>query len=208
MYIPPSFRVEDRATLFDFVERHSFATLFSQSERQPVASHLPLLLDADAGPSGRLFGHMARANTHWQAAANQRVLTVFQGPHAYISPGWYAAQNVVPTWNYVAVHATGTLRLIEDRDRLYEILRQTVVKYESPRSAPWSMYSPEPAFLDKLITAIVGFEIEVETWEGKWKLSQNHPQERQDKVIAGLHESGRPDELAIAELMTLSADHS
>lgn len=201
MYIPPSFRVEDRATLFDFVERHSFATLFSQQGSQPVASHLPLLLDAAAGPSGKLLGHIARANSHWETAADHRVLTVFHGPHAYISPSWYAAQNVVPTWNYVAVHATGTLRLIEDRDRLYDILRQTVIKYESPRSVPWSVSDPEPAFLDKLLTAIVGFEIEVETWEGKWKLSQNHPQERQEKVIAGLRDTGRGDELAIAALM-------
>lgn len=204
MYIPPSFRVEDRATLFEFVERHSFATLFSQQADQPVASHLPLLLDADGGANGRLFGHMARANTHWQIAADQRVLTVFHGPHAYISPRWYAAQNVVPTWNYVAVHATGTLRLIEDRDRLLAILQQTVAKYESPRTTPWSMSSSEPEFLEKLLAAIVGFEIEVDTWEGKWKLSQNHPQERQDKVVAGLRETGRAEELAVATLMSSS----
>ncbi len=201
MYIPPSFAVTDRSKLCDFVDRHGFAILFSQSDHEPVASHLPLLLDRDSGPQGRLFGHMARANTHWQTAANQRVLTVFHGPHAYVSPSWYAAQNVVPTWNYVAVHATGTLRLIEDRDRLYDILRQTVIKYESPRPQPWSMSSPDPEFLDKLLAAIVGFEIEVETWEGKWKLSQNHPPERQAKVIDGLRETGRSDELAIAEWM-------
>ncbi len=202
MYIPLSFRVDDRAALFDFVNHHSFATLFSQHDNHPFASHLPLLLDTATGSSGRLLGHMARANPHWETAANQRVLTVFHGPHAYISPSWYAAQNVVPTWNYVAVHATGVLRLIDDRDRLYEILRQTVIKYESPRATPWSIEAPEPEFLEKLLAAIVGFEIEVEMWEGKWKLSQNHPQERRDNVVTGLRSTGRPDELAIAALMS------
>ncbi|MDP1798414.1 MAG: FMN-binding negative transcriptional regulator [Planctomycetaceae bacterium] len=203
MYIPPSFAVTDHSMLLDFVDRYSFATLFSQTDSQPVASHLPLLLNRDAD---RLLGHMARANSHWQTAADQRVLTVFHGPHAYISPSWYAAQNVVPTWNYIAVHATGTLRLIEDRDRLYSLLQQTVAKYESPRPQPWSMSSPEPEFLEKLLAAIVGFEIEVDTWEGKWKLSQNHPQERRERVIDGLRETGRADELAIAELMSPSRD--
>lgn len=203
MYIPPSFAVTDHSMLLDFVDRYSFATLFSQTDSQPVASHLPLLLNRDAD---RLLGHMARANSHWQTAADQRVLTVFHGPHAYISPSWYAAQNVVPTWNYIAVHATGTLRLIEDRDRLYSLLQQTVVKYESPRPQPWLMSSPEPEFLEKLLAAIVGFEIEVDTWEGKWKLSQNHPQERRERVIDGLRETGRPDELAVAELMSPSRD--
>lgn len=201
MYIPPSFHVTDPSTLFDFVERHSFATLFSQRENSPTASHLPFLLDRTNGPHGRLMGHMARANLHWQSATDQKVLVVFQGPHAYISPTWYAAQNVVPTWNYVAVHATGTLRLIEDRDRLYSVLEQTVVRYEQSRPQPWSMTDPEPEFLERLITAIVGFEIEVDAWEGKWKLSQNHPLERRENVVRTLQASSRTEDLAVATLM-------
>ncbi len=198
MYTPPSFAVTDPEVLFDFVDQHSFATLFSQNEHGPVASHLPLLLDHE---SGRLFGHFARANTHWQTAADCTVLVVFQGPHAYISPSWYAAQNVVPTSNYVAVHATGTLRLIEDPARVRDILERTVTKYESPRPQPWSTSSPELEFLEKLQAAIVGFEIEVTQWEGKWKLSQNHPEERRERVIAALRTSSNPDDHAVAELM-------
>ncbi|MFM9962214.1 MAG: FMN-binding negative transcriptional regulator, partial [Planctomycetaceae bacterium] len=133
MYIPPSFLETDRTKLHEFMEQHSFATLISSHEDEPVASHLPLLLDRDAGPHGRLMGHMARANSHWQTAGNQRALAIYHGPHAYVSPGWIAAQNVVPTWNYVTVHAYGTLRLIEDRDRLREILQRTVSRYESNR---------------------------------------------------------------------------
>jgi len=198
MYIPPSFAVTDQKTLFDFVDRHSFATLFSQDEHGPVASHLPLLLDRE---TRTLFGHFARANTHWQTAAERTVLVVFHGPHAYVSPSWYAAQNVVPTWNYVAVHATGTLRLIEDLARVREILERTVAKYESPRPQPWSMTSPEPEFLEKLQAAIVGFEIEVTQWEGKWKLSQNHPVERRERVIEALEASTNPEDRAVSQLM-------
>lgn len=198
MYIPPSFAVTDQKTLFDFVDRHSFATLFSQDEHGPVASHLPLLLDRE---TRTLFGHFARANTHWQTAAERTVLVVFHGPHAYVSPSWYAAQNVVPTWNYVAVHATGTLRLIEDLARVRETLERTVAKYESPRPQPWSMTSPEPEFLEKLQAAIVGFEIEVTQWEGKWKLSQNHPVERRERVIEALEASTNPEDRAVSQLM-------
>jgi transcriptional regulator len=201
MYIPPSFLETDQTKLHDLMEQHSFATLISSHAGEPVASHLPLLLDREAGPHGRLIGHMARANSHWQTVASQRVLVIYDGPHAYVSPGWSEAQNVVPTWNYVTVHAYGTLRLIEDRDRLRDILERTVSRYESNREQPWSMASPEAEFIEKLLAAIVGFEIDVDQLEGKWKLNQNHPLERREQIMSGLRETGRPDELQIAEMM-------
>src|SRR5688572_13248426 len=114
MYVPSHFNVTDLATLHDAIERYSFATLVSQSSGKLEASHLQLLLDRDAGLQGTLVGHMARANLQWQLAAGQEVLAIFSGPHAYISPQWYSAEAVVPTWNYVAVHAYGRLELIED----------------------------------------------------------------------------------------------
>ncbi len=201
MYIPPSFLETDPKKLHEFMEQHSFATLISTNESEPVASHLPLLIDREIGPQGRLIGHMARANSHWQTAANQRVLAIFHGPHAYVSPGWLAAQNVVPTWNYVTVHAYGTLRLIEDRDRLHGLLQRTVSRYESNREQPWSMASPDADFIEKLLAGIVGFEIDVDRLEGKWKLNQNHPPERREQIVRGLLETGRNDERQVAELM-------
>ncbi len=201
MYIPPSFLESDPTKLHDFMEQHSFATLISSREGEPVASHLPLLLDREAGPHGRLIGHMARANSHWQSAGNQRVLAIYHGPHAYVSPGWVEAQDVVPTWNYVTVHAYGTLRLIEDRDRLRGILQRTVSRYESNRAQPWSMASPDTEFIEKLLAAIVGFEIDVDRLEGKWKLNQNHPLERREQIMRGLLDTGRHDESQIADLM-------
>jgi transcriptional regulator len=201
MYIPASFQETDINKLHDFIEQHSFATLISQHESEPIASHLPLLLDRKSSSNGRLIGHMARANPQWQSAAGQHVLVIFHGPHAYISPTWYEAQNVVPTWNYIAVHAYGLFRLIEDQDRLLEIVSQTVRQYESPRPQPWSMDSPDSEFIDKLLSAIVGFEIDIERLEGKWKLNQNHPPERREKVICGLRETARHDEMQIADWM-------
>ena len=201
MYIPPSFLETDVGKLHDFIEHHSFATLITNQDGEPFASHLPLLLDRNSGHSGRLIGHMARANSQWKSAADQMSLAIFHGPHAYISPGWMDSQNVVPTWNYVAVHAYGTLRLIEERDELLKIVSQTVERYESRREQPWSIESPDPSFIDKLLGAIVGFEIVVDRLEGKWKLNQNHPDERRAKIVQRLRETNRPDEAQIADLM-------
>lgn len=201
MYIPPSFVESDLSTLHDFIESHSFATMISQHAGEPFASHVPLLLDRAAGPNGRLIGHFARSNPHWQSIAEQTVLTIFHGPHAYISPDWMAARNTVPTWNYVAVHAYGRVRLIEDRKQLAGLLRRMVETYETPRATPWSVDTPESEFIDKLLGAIVGFEIDIERLEGKWKLNQNHPVERRERIIAGLQNTDRPDEMAIAELI-------
>ncbi len=151
MYIPPSFLETDPTKLHDFIEQHSFATLISSHDGEPVASHLPLLLDREAGPHGRLIGHMARANSHWQMAGNQRALAIYHGPHAYVSPGWIAAQNVVPTWNYVTVHAHGTLRLIEDRDRLRELLQRTVTLYDC-----WTRTPEEKRVSVRFLESLVG----------------------------------------------------
>src|SRR5688500_10398700 len=114
MYTPASFRVDDRPTLHTFMERYSFATLCSSANAELEATHLPLLLDRDVAPHGRLIGHMARPNRQWERAAGSQVMAIFSGPHSYISPTWYESNETVPTWNYVAVHAYGVLRLIEE----------------------------------------------------------------------------------------------
>ena len=125
MYTPSAFAEHDPARLHDFIRRHGFATLVTHGEGGLVASHLPLLLDADAGPQGVLLGHMARANPQWRSVAGQ-ALAVFHGPHAYISPAWYGSHGTVPTWNYVAVHAHGDVHLVEDEGGLLDILRRSV----------------------------------------------------------------------------------
>jgi transcriptional regulator len=206
VYIPASFRVDDLPTLHSFMDRYSFATLCSSTNGELEATHLPLLLDRNIARHGRLVGHMARPNGQWKRAAGSQVMAIFAGPHAYISPTWYESNETVPTWNYAAVHAYGVLRLIEDESRLREIVRRTVDVYERSKPRPWSMDLAPSQFLDKMLLGIVGFEIEIDRLEGKWKLNQNHPVERREKVIRALGATGRPDEAAVAEMMRKQVD--
>ena len=201
MYIPASFAETDPRTLHEFIEQHSFGTLVTRGEEAPDASHIPFLLDRDAGPNGQLTGHLARANPQWKSLEDSPVLVIFSGPHSYISPAWYGAQNVVPTWNYVAVHVYGRVRLVSDNDRLLEILHRTVDTYESGRPQPWSLEEPDDDFVRGLLDAIVGFDIQIERIEGKWKLNQNHDPERRQRVVEGLRLAGSSDNKAIADLM-------
>lgn len=201
MYTPPSFEETDQTKLHDFIEQHSFATLVSHAGPEPIASHLPLLLDRETTSHGRLIGHMARANSQWQQAEGHRVLAIFAGPHAYISPAWYEAQNVVPTWNYVAVHVSGVLSVDRDRDLARETVRKYVDFYELGMERPWSIDDVDDGFLDGLLDAIVSFEIPITNIEGKWKLSQNHTAERRRKVIQSLQARKSEDARQIADLM-------
>jgi len=206
MYMPTAFQETDLTTLHRFIEQHSFALLCSAVEDgTPFASHLPLLLDRQAAPLGVLVGHMARANPQWRHADGKPVLAVFSGPHAYVSPAWYGTEQVVPTWNYVVVHATGVLRPIHDRDALLAIVRQTVSVYEGARSRPWQLGEPDD-FLERMLRAIVGFRIEIAGIEGKWKLSQNHSRSRREGVMRGLREEGGDDAAIIAGLMEQTGD--
>ena len=200
MYIPSYFAETDVAKLHATIEQYSFATLVSQYDGEPFASHLPLLIDRDSGPAGTLLGHMARANPQWESAAGQNVLAIFSGPHAYISPQWYEAESVVPTWNYVAVHAYGRLELIEDPTEVERLLERMIALYETPQPRPWRLAEP-PAFMEKMLRQIVAFRIPIAKLEGKWKLNQNRPAEQQQRVIAALAERAADNSRQIAELM-------
>jgi transcriptional regulator len=200
LYIPASFEEHDRQKLHAFIEENSFGLLVSMHEGAPFATHLPLLLESDVGPNGWLIGHVARANPQWREADGQMVLAIFSGPHAYVSPSFYESENVVPTWNYLAVHVYGKMRILDDIDSLTEILTKSVSAYEQSRDNPWALEANSPYF-KKMAGAIVGFRIEIDRLEGKWKLSQNHPPERQQKVRDALEKSARPEEQQIAWLM-------
>jgi transcriptional regulator len=194
MYIPPSFRVDERGVLFDFIDRHSFATVISTVEGLPFASHLPLLLDRERGV---LQGHMARANPQWQTFdGSAQILAIFHGPHAYISPSWYASSPAVPTWNYAVVHVTGTPHLL-DADALADVVARTVRKYESFQPTPWP-YDLPADYRDKLLKAIVGFEIPIARLEGKFKLGQNRTTYDRAGMLAHLT-AGDADSQALAE---------
>jgi len=200
MYVPTAFRELDGAKLSDFIERHSFGVLVSQIEGAPFATHLPFLLEREAGPHGTLVGHMARANPQWELSRGQTVLAIFSGPHCYVSPAWYEADNVVPTWNYVAVHASGKLEIVEDAAGLAKIVRNTTDYYERSRPTPWK-FDEDTKFAERLLTQIIGFRIQLDSIEGKWKLNQNQPAERQEKVANALQQAGSENAKAIANLM-------
>lgn len=201
MYLPAHFKVEDFEKLAAFLDANSFATVVSHSNGHPFASHLPVLLDRETEPPGRLQGHMARANPQWQHFSNgEEALVVFHGPHAYVSPTWYESELMVPTWNYVAVHAYGMPRVIVDADALEELIDKTIRKFEHGRTRPWTGELPAD-FKNKMFKAIVGFEISVTRIEGKFKLNQNRTPNDRRGVYEALSQSVQPEERQIAELM-------
>ncbi len=199
MYIPETFRQDDIVTLHKLMRKYSFATLVTQHEGVPFATHLPFLLDAEHGPNGTLLAHMARANPQWHDFENsQEVLVIFQGPHTYVSPSWYEVELSVPTWNYAVVHAYGIPRLIEEHKKLFNLLKTLIETHESRFENPWPFQLPDD-YVQKMMSGIVGFEIEIARLEGKFKLSQNRTEAERVNVITALQES--LDTLAVAELM-------
>lgn len=201
MYNPRSYRNESVSELHDFIRRHNFAALFTHNNGTSHSTHLPFMIDAERGPLGTLVAHMARANPHWRAFANAPPsLVVFAGPHAYISPAWYREQETVPTWNYTLVHATGNVRLVEDPKELREMVMRLVALHEGPLGNPWDLRKAE-AVIETELKGIVGFEIPVDTLEGKFKLNQNRSVEDREGVVRALEGSSHPDEREIARLM-------
>lgn len=201
MYIPKDFREEDVAALHPLMQTYSFATLVTQHDGAPFASHLPLILRPEEGPNGTLIGHMAGANRQWRDFdGEQEVLAIFQGPHAYVSPSWYTVHPSVPTWNYAAVHAYGVPRLMEDKTELYEALQTLVQTYEGSQTEPWSLGEPDD-YLHKMMRAIVGFSIPITRLEGKYKLSQNRPPIDREQVVQQLAAQGDPLAADVSTLM-------
>ncbi|WP_176585556.1 FMN-binding negative transcriptional regulator [Priestia megaterium] len=197
MYIPKYFKIEDDQIIYDFIEKNGFATLFSQHNGKPYATHLPLTLNKDEGV---LYGHFARPNQQWKDSKDQDILVVFQGPHCYISPSWYETNQAVPTWNYVAIHVYGQIDIVEDNQELINSVTDMVTKYEAPNS-PYKLNEIDAKYINGMSKGIVGFKIKIKKIEGKWKLSQNHSIERQKLVIQQLEQHSSEDDKQIAYLM-------
>jgi transcriptional regulator len=200
MYIPSAFQETAQDKLHGFIEANPFGLLISTHDGEPFATHLPFLLERGGGPHGRLVGHMARANPQWRGLDGEQALAVFSGPHAYVSPSWYEAEDVVPTWNYVAVHAYGAFRLVDGPEAVQEIVLASVAAFDRSTPTPWTL-DIRTGYFEKMIRGIVGFRIEIERLEGKWKLNQNHPRERREKVVRALEQSTDQGEREIARLM-------
>lgn len=208
MYIPASYAERDQPTLLAFLESHPLAALVTVSETDGLfATHLPLMLDRAAAPPGTLVGHLTRANPQYRqiAAGATEALVIFTGPDAYITPEWYPAKQehgrVVPTWNYVAVHAYGTVCLRDDPEFLRRHLEALTSQHEADRAKPWQVSDAPEEYITQQMKAIVGFELQIARLEGKWKMSQNRSGADIDGVIRGLSASEAPADRAVAALV-------
>ncbi|MEI7712999.1 MAG: FMN-binding negative transcriptional regulator [Rhodospirillales bacterium] len=195
MYIPPHFNEDRIEVLHDAIRNAGLATLATMTPDGMIASHLPLLLDPDRGPHGTLVGHLARANPQTKTTDTAvQAMVVFHGPDGYVSPSLYATKKltdkVVPTWNYVAIHAYGTIEFFDDADRLLQVVTRLTEQHEAPRAEPWAVSDAPAEFVRTMLRAIVGVSIPIDRLEGKYKLSQNRPPADHAGIVSGLEAEG------------------
>jgi len=172
LYIPKAHLVEDRKFLHDFMEEFAFVELITTSPSLRV-THIPVLLDRSAGKCGTIHGHISKQNEQTSAFdGKQEALIVFHGPHGYISPTWYETRQAVPTWNFAVVHATGKLTAVTDPKSLRTFLGHLIQKFESYQGTDYDLSKQPESYVTSMLSAIVGFEMEIERLEGKFKLGQ------------------------------------
>jgi transcriptional regulator len=198
MYIPKQFEESRTEVMHALIRARPLATLVTLNAAGMEANHIPLVLLDQPEPFGSLCGHVARANPLWREHPEDAdVLAIFHGPESYITPSWYASKaesgKVVPTWNYVSVHAKGKLRVIDDAQWLRSQLETLTAHNESVFTHPWAVADAPYYFTEKLIESIVGIEIIMSELSGKWKVSQNRSEQDQLSVIQGLHNHGREE---------------
>lgn len=206
MYIPTHFEEPRVEVMHELIRAQPLATLVTMTPGGLDANPIPLHLVADPQPFGTLRGHVARANPVWRELARDvEALAIFHGPNAYVTPSWYPTKKehgrAVPTWNYAAVHACGTLRIIDDAAWLRAQLEELTAQHEAAFAEPWAVRDAPPGYIKKLIGAIVGIEIVITKLSGKWKMSQNQPAQNRAGVIQGLRERAIPDAEEIAALI-------
>jgi transcriptional regulator len=206
MYVPPHFKEDRLPVLHEAIRQSRVATLVTLSSAGLVASHVPMLLESDPMPNGTLRGHVARANAQGRdPVSTVQALALFMGPEAYISPAWYATKKedgkVVPTWNYVAIHAYGTITFFDDPDRLLALVTKLTETHEGKRAAPWAVSDAPADYIRGRLKGIVGFELPIARLEGKWKMSQNQPSENRSGIAEGLLREGGPSEAAVGAII-------
>jgi transcriptional regulator len=203
MYMPAHFEETRPEVLQAHVQAHPLATWVVQGGDGLLVNHIPLLLDAERGPHGTLVGHVARANPVWRSLGPS--VAVFQGAQAYISPSWYPSKRehgkAVPTWAYAVVHAHGVPRAIDSRDEVLAIVARLTRVHEAGNAVPWSVSDAPPEYIEQMLKAIVGIEMPVERWVGKWKVNQNRTLPDRLGTVAGLKQRGDVQSLAIADLV-------
>ena len=200
MYIHPLNKWEDESEIVDFIQKNAFATLISQVDGKPWATHLPFVLGKNKSGEAVLSGHVAKANQQWKSISdNEDVLVIFQGPHAYISSSWYNHENV-PTWNYLAVHVSGKIRLIEGEE-LMDHLKSLTDTYEEGRPNRVRVETMTESYVAGQLRALVGFEIKIEEVKASAKLSQNRDDVNYHHIVEKLEESEFPLDKEVASEM-------
>jgi transcriptional regulator len=199
MYIPEHFRVRHHEEAIAFMRANPFAILISTTSEGPFGTHVPVVIRED-GEKMLIRGHVAKANPHWRYLEEQAdCLMIFHGPHAYVSASNYATRENVPTWNYGAVHAYGRARTFHEPDRLLGVLHELIPTFEAAYAEQWN--GLDEAYHSRMLTHIVGFEIEVAKLEAKFKLSQNRTRDEQQRVIDSLGKAKDTTVVGTAELM-------
>ena len=205
MYTPPAFADNDADSIKATIRAARLANLITATPDGPRATPLPLFLDDTEGERGVLYGHVARANPQWQAVPIGEALAIFMGADAYVTPSWYAAKQetgkVVPTWNYIAVHAYGPVEFFQEPQRLLAAVTRLTNIHEHPRAEPWAVSDAPADFIAAQLRGIVGVRIPVTRFEGKRKMSQNRPEADRIRVAAGLAASEDPGDREVAALI-------
>ena len=209
MYTPPTFREDDPAVIRQMLRDAPFATLVTATAQGLMGTPLPLFF-ADEEQQSVLYGHVARANPQCKLPPTGEALAIFSGPNAYVTPSWYESKRahgkVVPTWNYLAVHAYGQVEFFEDAVRLLDVVRKLTDLHEAPRAAPWAVSDAPDDFIAAQLKGIVGVRLVVSRLEGKRKLSQNRPQADREGVVAGLAQSDDQDARILSDLIRRDID--
>jgi transcriptional regulator len=204
MYLPKHFEETRVEVLHELIRAHPLGTLVTQTPDGLDANHIPFEIDSEPAPFGTLRGHVARANS-LTGSVEGPALAIFQGPDSYISPSWYPTKQetgkVVPTWNYVVVHAHGPVRMIDDRNWLRQFVERLTNRHETSRRTPWKVTDAPAQYIEAQLSAIVGLEMPVARLIGKWKLSQNRPANDQEAVAEGLLQDGRELSTEMARLL-------
>jgi transcriptional regulator len=201
MYRSAKFKAKDQTEVLEFMNKNPFITLIGYDGEFPIATQIPVQLTEDQEGRLMLSGHMMKNTDHYEAfAKNPQALALFTGPHTYVSASVYTKPASASTWNYMTVHAKGNIRFLDDAGT-YEAIKKLTNQYEDPASSPAAFDKMDAAYIQKLLPAIAGFELTVETLDHVFKLSQNHPQENRDAIVANLSGSDDPDALKIAGAM-------
>jgi len=207
MYVPPHFKIDELGAIHATMRASRLATLVTATADGLMGTPLPLILDEGEGDYGTLYGHVARPNPQWKAPAVGEAMAICTGPDAYVTPSWYVTKaehgKVVPTWNYVAVHAYGPAEFFEDADRLLDVVTRLTNLHESSRAEVWQVSDAPADFIKAQLRGIVGIRMPITRIDAKKKMSQNRKLEDRAGVVAGLSASDNPVDREVAAMIPM-----